>query len=117
MLSVPYWTSSRLGLSFIAFLGFINLYALRINMSVVIVCMVNNTAIKGFETPLNNSSTNRSNIRIELDENCGASNATENPEVKTWPQWRHTLWTGVPESKGPQGQGAPEIRGPEASRV
>ncbi|KAL3863143.1 hypothetical protein ACJMK2_004912 [Sinanodonta woodiana] len=43
---VPWWTSSRLGLAVLGFFGFINVYALRVNMSVAIVCMVNHTAVK-----------------------------------------------------------------------
>ena len=43
---VPWWTSSRLGLAVLGFLGFINVYALRVNMSVAIVCMVNTTALR-----------------------------------------------------------------------
>ncbi|XP_055900366.1 sialin-like isoform X1 [Biomphalaria glabrata] len=39
--NVPFWFSSRLGLAFIGFLGFINVYAVRVNLSVAIVCMVN----------------------------------------------------------------------------
>ncbi|XP_071171387.1 sialin-like [Mytilus edulis] len=45
-ISVPWWTSSRLGLAILGFFGFINVYALRVNMSVAIVCMVNRTAIQ-----------------------------------------------------------------------
>lgn len=43
---VPWWTSSRIGLAILGFFGFINVYALRVNMSVAIVCMVNKTAIQ-----------------------------------------------------------------------
>ncbi|KAL5021879.1 hypothetical protein ScPMuIL_001034 [Solemya velum] len=43
---VPWWTSCRLGLAILGFFGFINVYALRVNMSVAIVCMVNQTAIR-----------------------------------------------------------------------
>lgn len=52
---VPFWCSSRLGLALIAFLGFINVYALRVNLSVAIVCMVNHTAIRS--TDSNNITT------------------------------------------------------------
>lgn len=41
----PLLLSSRLGLAVIGFFGFVNLYALRVNMSVAIVCMINHTAI------------------------------------------------------------------------
>ncbi|XP_041369663.1 sialin-like [Gigantopelta aegis] len=43
---VPFWTSSRLQLAFLGFWGFANLYALRTNLSVAIVCMVNQTALE-----------------------------------------------------------------------
>ncbi|XP_076461278.1 sialin-like isoform X2 [Babylonia areolata] len=42
---VPFWSSARLGLAIMGFLGFIFVYALRVNLSVAIVCMVNQTAI------------------------------------------------------------------------
>ena len=37
--SAPLWCSSRLTLTIIGFFGFVNLYALRVDMSVAIVCM------------------------------------------------------------------------------
>ena len=37
--SVPWWTSKRLLLSFICFVGFFFLYSLRVNISTAIVCM------------------------------------------------------------------------------
>lgn len=36
---VPWWTSKRLILSFICFIGFFFLYSLRVNLSTAIVCM------------------------------------------------------------------------------
>ncbi|XP_074641028.1 sialin-like [Tubulanus polymorphus] len=42
---VPFWCSSRFALAVIGFFGTINLYALRINLSVAMVCMVNQTAL------------------------------------------------------------------------
>ncbi|XP_060604620.1 sialin-like isoform X2 [Ruditapes philippinarum] len=44
--SVPWWTSCRLALAVLGFFGFVNVYALRVNMSVAIVCMVNQTALR-----------------------------------------------------------------------
>ncbi|XP_013378690.1 sialin isoform X2 [Lingula anatina] len=41
---VPFWCSCRLGLAAIGCMGFFILYALRINISVALVCMVNHTA-------------------------------------------------------------------------
>lgn len=41
----PLWCSARLTLSIVSFLGFINLYALRVNLSVAMVCMVNHTYV------------------------------------------------------------------------
>ena len=43
---MPFWTSLRFGLAALGFLGSINLYAMRINLSVAMVCMVNNTAVQ-----------------------------------------------------------------------
>ncbi|XP_046329728.2 sialin-like [Haliotis rufescens] len=43
---VPFLTSSRVGLAVLGFLGFINVYALRVNLSVGVVCMVNQTWVK-----------------------------------------------------------------------
>ena len=42
---MPWWTSARLALAFVGFLGFVNLYALRVNLSVAMVCMINQTAV------------------------------------------------------------------------
>lgn len=42
----PILGSTRFCLAIIAFLGMMNLYALRINMSLAIVCMVNHTAVQ-----------------------------------------------------------------------
>lgn len=75
---VPWWTSSRLALAVLGFFGFINVYALRVNMSVAIVCMVNQTALKIAEA---NSSSNDTSVKIETDQQCGlmktgASNET-----------------------------------------
>jgi hypothetical protein len=41
---VPSW-GARHTFAFLAFLGFLNVYAMRVNLSVAIVAMVNHTAI------------------------------------------------------------------------
>lgn len=41
----PKWLKCRYIFSFISFLGFANVYAMRVNLSVAIVAMINNTAI------------------------------------------------------------------------
>ncbi|XP_064602310.1 sialin-like [Liolophura sinensis] len=61
---VPWWTSSRLGLAVIGFFGFINVYALRVNMSVAIVCMVNGTALELLNPD------NKTNVTDEIDSGC-----------------------------------------------
>lgn len=38
--------TSRVALAIVGFLGFVNLYALRVNLSVAMVCMINQTAVQ-----------------------------------------------------------------------
>jgi ACS family sodium-dependent inorganic phosphate cotransporter len=45
----PLWRSKRYFVVFLAFLGYVNLYALRVNLSVAIVAMTDKTAINGTE--------------------------------------------------------------------
>lgn len=58
---VPFWTSYRLGLAILGFFGFILVYAVRVNLSVAIVCMVNSTAV----------SSSDSNDTVDLVSECG----------------------------------------------
>ncbi|CAH1784347.1 unnamed protein product [Owenia fusiformis] len=51
MTQVPFWCSSRLGLAVIIFFGCLLLYAVRINLSVAMVCMVNHTALAIQDNP------------------------------------------------------------------
>ena len=44
--SVPWYKSCRYALAAISFLGFVNIYAQRVGVSVAIVCMVNQTAVR-----------------------------------------------------------------------
>lgn len=81
--SVPWWTSCRVTLAILGFFGFINVYALRVNMSVAIVCMVNQTALRSNE---DNSSSNNSHTRI-VSSSCdprevASSNITNAIDVK-----------------------------------
>lgn len=50
-----WFTSARYVLVFMACLGFANVYAMRVNLSVAIVSMVNQTAIDLNNTQVNNS--------------------------------------------------------------
>lgn len=49
--SVPWLLSCRVALALVGFLGFVNLYALRVNLSVGMVCMVNQTALDEMKPP------------------------------------------------------------------
>ncbi|KAK3593079.1 hypothetical protein CHS0354_038105 [Potamilus streckersoni] len=49
----PLWCSTRLALTVMSFFGFVNLYALRVNMSVAMVCMVNQT--QSIAAPIKNT--------------------------------------------------------------
>lgn len=76
---VPWWTSSRLALAVLGFFGFVNVYALRVNMSVAIVCMVNQTALRLAE---GNTSANESSTKIEPEQQCGLIHAGPSNETK-----------------------------------
>ncbi|KAK7110181.1 hypothetical protein V1264_014101 [Littorina saxatilis] len=54
----PLWNSCRLLLAIMGFLGFLNVYAMRVNLSVAMVCMINHTATNAATTTVvvNNSS-------------------------------------------------------------
>ncbi|CAL1548159.1 unnamed protein product [Lymnaea stagnalis] len=56
MKATPLWNSARLSMAIFAFLGFLNFYSLRVNMSIAIVCMVNHTAIRHHDAT--NNTTN-----------------------------------------------------------
>jgi ACS family sodium-dependent inorganic phosphate cotransporter-like MFS transporter 5 len=71
---VPWWFSCRLALAFVGFLGFINLYALRVNMSVAMVCMVNQTAVKETDAPSDDNQMNTSHV---IDDQCPAQTANK----------------------------------------
>ena len=51
-ISVPSW-GARHTFVFLAFMGFLNVYAMRVNLSVAIVAMVNNTAINQNKSDIN----------------------------------------------------------------
>ncbi|XP_025095477.1 uncharacterized transporter slc-17.2-like isoform X2 [Pomacea canaliculata] len=78
MKEVPFWTSARLCLAVIGFLGFIFVYALRVNLSVAVVCMVNRTAVAAISRDDNSSAG-------VGDEECAAlstGNATSGSSVE-----------------------------------
>ncbi|XP_061194089.1 sialin-like [Saccostrea echinata] len=80
---VPWWTSSRLGLAVLGFFGFVNLYALRFNLSVAIVCMVNGTAIrlKSKEEANQFNKTNSAPSNQYFESSCGLISADRNSTV------------------------------------
>ena len=45
VVEAPLLCSYRAALALISFLGFVNMYALRVDMSVALVCMINHTAV------------------------------------------------------------------------
>lgn len=90
----PLWCSTRLTLSFVSFLGFVNLYAQRVNLSVGMVCMVNHTYVASLYSDqkggLGNNSVIISNISdanakvaVGGDDRCGGvadiGNGTASP--------------------------------------
>ncbi|KAJ8317628.1 hypothetical protein KUTeg_005532 [Tegillarca granosa] len=79
--NVPWWTSSRLGLAVLGFLGFINVYALRVNMSVAIVCMVNRTAIKASSDDNTSSAARSEGCGYMTDINGTTSSEFEDGEL------------------------------------
>lgn len=77
---VPWWTSSRLGLAVLGFFGFVNVYALRFNLSVAIVCMVNATAVRlnSNEESESINSTNSILANQHFTSSCGLISADAN---------------------------------------
>ena len=76
-LTVPWWCSARLALAFVGFLGFVNLYCLRVNMSVAMVCMINNTAIDKVQETVNKTSGSEGG-----DEQCVATSTNSTRKVR-----------------------------------
>ena len=70
IVSVPFFCSSRFSLAVIGFWGFMNVFALRGDISVAIVCMVNHTALDDeHDLPHNLSAT----LPQDGDDNCRVS--------------------------------------------
>ncbi|KAJ8322040.1 hypothetical protein KUTeg_000511 [Tegillarca granosa] len=42
---IPFWTSSRFGVTIILFFGWFYIFSIRVNINMSIVCMVNHSAI------------------------------------------------------------------------
>ncbi|XP_048745498.1 sialin-like [Ostrea edulis] len=80
---VPWWTSSRVGLAVLGFFGFVNVYALRFNLSVAIVCMVNGTAVR-LNSEAETAQTNKTNSNPSneyFESSCGLISADNNATV------------------------------------
>ena len=89
-IAAPLWCSSRMGLAIVGFLGFVNLYALRVNMSVAMVCMVNQTALQKmaaasvtYDNHLGNETSHAIVVDVPQDDRCGASSANGNVSAST----------------------------------
>lgn len=75
-LRTPLWGSSRFALAVLGFFGFVNSYALLVNMSVAIVCMVNRTDT--LVTEFNKSLLNKDDFN-DCVEFSGERNASDVP--------------------------------------
>ncbi|XP_033732524.1 sialin-like [Pecten maximus] len=101
---VPWWTSHRVRLSLICFMGFFCLYANRVNLSVAIICMVKQEVAN--ETGINlEKSTNESHVTFRnhsydsglITQNISFRNhEIEGPEVSVCPTsaWSSQSQTG-----------------------
>lgn len=74
--TAPLWGSSRFALAVLGFFGFVNSYALLVNMSVAIVCMVNRTDT--LVTEFNKSLLNKDDFN-DCVEFSGERNASDVP--------------------------------------
>lgn len=69
--------SSRCGIALIGFFGFVNMYALRVNLSIAVVYMINDTAIENAESGIaTNQTTNQSIVPIPGQRSINQSNVT-----------------------------------------
>jgi len=76
--SVKWMFTCRWTLAFVGFLGFVNLYTLRVNLSVAMVCMVNSTAVQLQNTRTQPAGDNTSIVGLGAAQKgntdvCGAS--------------------------------------------
>ncbi|XP_029649434.1 sialin [Octopus sinensis] len=79
--NVPFWTSYRFLLAILGFLGFVNIYTIRVNMSVAVVCMVNHTALLG--TSANPYNTTFNDTSTELEDDICPVNTDSNSAEKS----------------------------------
>ncbi|XP_059148786.1 uncharacterized transporter slc-17.2-like [Physella acuta] len=71
---VPFWLSARLALAVIGFFGFINVYAVRVNLSMAIVCMVSrNTSVSLMNSTSSDSECVASHNSTREDDDLGGT--------------------------------------------
>nr|KAG5687655.1 hypothetical protein BaRGS_027547 [Batillaria attramentaria] len=104
----PLWCSCRLVLAFMGFLGFVNVYAMRVNLSVAMVCMINQTAIQASSTSTTtttnaaNFTYNSANLTSDTSEEedaCGRGDGGNSTSVNedgefAWPKETQGLILG-----------------------
>ncbi|KAK3105945.1 hypothetical protein FSP39_009222, partial [Pinctada imbricata] len=94
---VPWWTSKRVLMSLLCFVGFFFLYAQRVNLSVAIVCMVQSESPSHITTVQENTSFDVMQVNISLADGLTPRN------VSYWSDDKDGLLLNVSikSSKGP----------------
>jgi len=85
MCIVPWICTCRWTLAIVGFFGFVNVYALRVNLSVAMVCMINHTAVREQQQQqvqqISNFNSTLSLSPLLHEDHCSISNGTLNIKV------------------------------------
>ena len=88
----PLLCSYRAALAVVSFVGFVNMYALRVDMSVAMVCMINQTALDELKTssgdvPLMMNTTSIASMEInnaDTDDECDVIGNADGSKTKVF---------------------------------